>query len=872
MPDAREYTVGSSSLVLGADSYTNPTDLGDTEYVMGMNVACRGGIVQTRPGTRTLFCVPDGNFQGAKLFTPQNGISNLVFAVDGVVYVSPFPFVSYRRLRNVQFSATAKYMAWAVCLKSTDFTPTGDFYSLPNPYSVLVMQDGYTRAAYWDGGNSGHLNPASDPDVTDVVTPGFDETPVGLWMIWSGNRLWVSRGNQIFASDIGNPLKFTESLYLNEGRAFYLSGPCTGMIETADRQGIIAFTENDGTFLHSANQDRPSWLDENEFQRVIVPNVGCVAPRSLVTQYGLTWWFGPRGLTNFDAALRVNLTSRLDYKDNEMFSSKAYIGPDLSGVCGSYYENYLLMSVPSADVYNRHTWALDQAPFEGNASAWAGIWTGWRPIEWTRGIVNGSERIFFASVDYDGKNRIWEAMLEEKADNGCPITCYLQTREHTGGDLSPKRYQWTKFFLSQIYGRVDLNCYVGATKGAFQLQHSYALEATRGQIYADTSYSELGPLMVGNRVQTRIIRTPYSEENDACNMCGVESEEGNKIDYAFSHLLVWSGQMGIRAYQGHMLEKPDRDAGECTPPETGPRVLNSGGCSGLELFVDGQVFEPFTAVRDGVAKTSYGTAIWIKKEAVSYLSQENADALAECAVEKIINQLEGTSIRPGVYETVAAEIGGQSTYVIVDGTLNPPAPGGCIVGITGCACRLQVPPFGEPYSTEEEAQTQIDDFTSNCIGWIDASGCTVESFLASLVSNILLLNAVTSVTAPPGVPRAGMAISLNLKAGSTLTVAYSVAVTRGGEAIGITADVSLQKCNGDPVFEDSFTDEDDHISGSVDIPITEDGEYILNVGGQGDIGDIDGTFENTITCDQPMTANPVVAVWNDGTDHIISCS
>lgn len=672
MPDPRDLTTGSSSLVLGCDSYTSPAELGDTEMIMGQNVVVRGGIVQTRPGSRSLFCLPDGNFQGCTLFTPANGVAHLVFAVNGKVYVSAAPFTSYRRLWNLQFSLTSQYMAWAICLKSTDYDNEGNLIFLDNPYSILVMQDGLTRAAYWDGSTSAHINPSPAPDNTDVAVAGYQGTPVGLWMIWSGNRLWVSRGNQIYASDIGNPLKFTEAQYINEGRAFYLTGPCTGMIEvpsgTGEDKGFIAFTENDGTLFQSYIQNRTDWLATPLFQNTILPNVGCVAPRSLITQYGLNWWFSARGLTNLNAAFRQNLSSRIDYQDNQMMASKAYLSPNLSGVCGSFFENYLFMSVPSADVLNRHTWVLDQAPMEGNVNAWAGFWTGWRPIEWCRGIVNGDERVFFGSIDYDGKNRIWEGMLAEKRDNGCAITCYAQLRDHAFGSLDLKKYDWSKFFLSQILGDVYLNVYVASTKGAYQLQKEYKIVATEGQIYMDQQYSESGTLMIGNRVQSRTIRTPSGQDDNECNSCGVESKQGNKIDYAFTHLLVWSGIMGVRAYQIHAHEEPDRNEGDCEEPETGPRVLNAQGCSGLELFVDGEVFPTYTGVAEGTARLNNGTLAYIRQERVSAVSQADADAKAHCAVLQAENKYEGADVTDGVYNLGSAQVG-EGSYMIVDGAV-----------------------------------------------------------------------------------------------------------------------------------------------------------------------------------------------------------
>jgi hypothetical protein len=137
------------------------------------------------------------------------------------------------------------------------------------------------------------------------------------------------------------------------------------------------------------------------------------------------------------------------------------------------------------------------------------------------------------------------------------------------------------------------------------------------------------------------------------------------IDYAFSHLLVWSGQMGLRAYQIHLRESPERMDGDCVENEVEPRTLNSAGCSGLEVFVQGDVFDVFTGYAEGMAKTSYGTDIYIRRTTISALGADNATALAKCAVQQIINALGGTDIAPGVYDTFEAEIG-SGTYVVVN--------------------------------------------------------------------------------------------------------------------------------------------------------------------------------------------------------------
>jgi len=271
---------GSDSFVLGMDGYTSPNLLQNGEYVEGMNIICRGGPAQTRPGSiSSPMKLPRGRVQGMTMFKPNSGIQHLVFAINGLVYASPYPFQEYSQLRNIKFSPYSKFVAWATGIKSSEYAPNGDLVFVDSPTNILIMQDGVTQAAFWDGSQNRHLNPVNL------------ETPVGLWMQWSNNRLWVSRGSQIFASDIGNPLGFSEGQYLNEGRAFYLTGPCTGIAESSDRQGIICFTSENGSFIQSSIQDRTQWLNTAGFQQLLLPNIGCVSARSIVQQYGENFIF-----------------------------------------------------------------------------------------------------------------------------------------------------------------------------------------------------------------------------------------------------------------------------------------------------------------------------------------------------------------------------------------------------------------------------------------------------------------------------------------------------------------------------------------------------------------------------------------------------
>lgn len=642
---------GDDYLALGADQFTNPQKLPNGKYVSGVNVTCRGGVVQTRPGSNTLITLPDGNLQGCTLFKPASGVVHLVAAVDGVIYVSPYPFIEYRVLPNIQFALNSQFVAWAVCLKSTDYNSEGTLYFVDNPYSVLMMQDGLTRAAYWDGSNSGHLDPTQSTTVSsggEIVTePGKDGTPVGLWMCWANNRLWVSRGNQVFASDIGNPMKFTETQYLNEARAFYLPELCTGIAPTTDLQGIVCFTAQTGTFLQSSIQDRTQWLSTKDFQKTILPDIGCVSPRSITSQYGLLWWYSSRGLLSQNDALRANISSRLDIQDNQMFGSKANMCFNTSGVASVSFENMLLVSVPNGDKFNTQTMVLDQAPVGDitvSVNAWASYWSGWRPVEWAKGVVNGEERLFFASKDYDGKNRIWELGSNSKTDNGVPITCSIVTRQHMFDNRDFKLFSYAEIELGNLYGEVSVQVAVAGNRGAWQPVATKEIVASVGQAYSDQSYSanDSLPRLGGSRPQSRVIKTIDSGDSTQCNAQCVETKLNGLIDKSFALMITWSGVAGINAYRIFADSWTNTYNGDCEIDEEQPNMLNEAGCGVKGLFSDTDPFTRYTSTYTyEQMNPETGLMVSYTDTAESYISQKDADRKARLsAIASVQAQLE----------------------------------------------------------------------------------------------------------------------------------------------------------------------------------------------------------------------------------------
>jgi len=347
----------------------------------------------------------------------------------------------------------------------------------------------------------------------------------------------------------------------------------------------------------------------------------------------MLWWYSSKGLLNQDDALRANITSRLTIQDNPMFATKANMSFNLSGVCSSQYENMLLCSVPYGDKMNRRTMVLDQAPVgpqESQTNAWASYWTGWRPIEWARGVVNGEARVFFGSVDYDGRNRIWEIGTQTKTDNGVPITCNLITREHLFESRDEKMLNFVDAELCNIKDDVSFMISAAGVRGGWQVIGEKEIVSSQGQVYGDALYGEGAEEFAGTSPQTRIVKSQNYVSPNECNAICVESDSNSGlIDRAFSIMFSWSGILGINAYRVFAKYHVNINNGECSPNEEGVRMLNSDGCGSLDRFDTDSPFTEYASTRT-FSQVNPQTSLVVSYQATatSIISQQDADRKA----------------------------------------------------------------------------------------------------------------------------------------------------------------------------------------------------------------------------------------------------
>lgn len=636
---------GDSAFVLGQNSLLDPSQLDPGFYAQGMNVLNRGGIVQCRPGMRCLFAMPAGKIQAALLFRPKQSPEQIVFVVDGRIYVSNLPFSSWRRLDNVLLSETADRVHWVIAEKSVERNADGSL-EIVEPRSILILQDGVSPPVFFDGSESGHLRNTNP--LQNILTP------IGTAMAWVGDRLWVARGSKIFASDISDPLSFTDGTYLGGQPYFTLSEQVTGMAVTPslEFQQLLVFTSNTTSLFQANIRARDEWPNTPDFQRLVLPNIGCRAPKSIRAHHGLTYWFSQFGLTSFDAAVLSQRSSKLPYTDNEMANSKGSLRGDLSGIVSASYENYFLLSVPYGDVYNRHTWVLDASPADtlsGQAPvAWNTYWTGTFPVEWASGAVQGIERIFHASTDADGVNRVWEAFLPERLDEGCPITWTFETRGYFAKlPLQDKEFRYADVFLTEISGDFDVAVFwAGASRGAYKRILAKRIRAMEGSIRFDRDISWEEDIFAFKK-QSRRVRTEDVRElpESTDSSCGVEYSRRETLDDSFQLFVVGSGPGAVRGIRMFFDPVNDQLSGKCEDDETEENAVRFDGIS-----EEGDIEDIYSALSAPVDKFTANMSVADSVKGVfsvqvgtgqSVISQQDADKIADCVARaKIAHELE----------------------------------------------------------------------------------------------------------------------------------------------------------------------------------------------------------------------------------------
>lgn len=623
---------GELTFLGGMDSMSDSNQLTPGFYARSMNTVNRGGIVQCRPGYRCKFVMPPGNLQGAFIFRPKVGIESILFAVDGSVFLSEYPYKTYRQLA-IQFSATARQLFFVQAEQAVTRNDDNSLRLIP-PINLVIIQDGgLTAPAVFDGFNAEH-----DENIK-----------LGGPMAWSGDRLWVAQGAKLFASDIYDPRHFLEPQYFATVEAFTLPGEITALAEptaNAELASLFVFTDDTTTLIQSGIRDRTLWASTPNFQFLQFPDIGCVSAKALTLYHGLLWWFSADGFTNVNAAELTRRSSLMEDQDSEMMDSKTRLGDDLAGVAVGTFEHYLMVSVPHCDKFNTHTWVMDGATLMNRNQnspqfTWNSFWTGTRPSDWISGLFAGRNRAFFASVDFDGQNRLWEAFSPDRLDDGCPITWWVETRAYSSDvPLKDKKMLYADIYMSELAGTVDLGVFwAGPHRGRYKRVMTKRIESPRGSFRVGHKITSDQKIFAFKK-QVRALRTQDGRllaSSEDLSSCDVESIKLDFLDESFQLLIVGSGPGAVRGIRVYMEPAPG------TPGSVSPNKELSGRCEENEgaeqnfVRFDGAASDSVEELNSNIPLFTSNQTVSLTEQGItevgtgygeSVISQDNADRIA----------------------------------------------------------------------------------------------------------------------------------------------------------------------------------------------------------------------------------------------------
>lgn len=627
---------------LGVDSFSHPLFVNELSLRWLENAVTQGGFVQTRPGLKTALSF-DATAVGSRArqwwlnadaplvhpqmlheFTTDSGQKQLVFAVSGAVFyavVAPDGSMGdWTQIPGFSFNPNADQLVGCACVQSATII-AGLYANNITPRNLLIIQDGANRAGVWDGLTGTHLNPAKKITVTasgDTLYPeAWNQTRIGLWMAWSGNRLWIGNGPNVYASDLNDPLHFTEELKLQSAPFFNFPGDITGMVDRGtsgtNRSQVVVFTASTTWTLWSGVQNRlPSaqgvgWAFTDDFMVKIFGAVGCVAGKSVIIHRGLLYWKSKDGIVMFDGTSTVNSTQNLPPIDNEMAYSKMRVSPPAEGAdltCAGKSGSYVLWGVPvgkaidgrrtnsQIQVLDRQTTMVRSTgiggAFQAGPTGWQGVWTGIRPVEFAS-VQQGVERIYALSLDAAGVVRIWQAFQANRADNGRRIPWLVETRVHP---VQPSIFEYGIFrhfrlLLDQISGNLEVVGMWRGLKGTYHEQLTKTITATPGSFALPLSATVPIPAgeksSFGMQSRTVISRNLLGPHTD-CTSIDVESQYTDATDHAFGLALRFTGRGALTAYVIAAGTKEDNSEGTAMPlgttgvDETGFNLVPQGGC------------------------------------------------------------------------------------------------------------------------------------------------------------------------------------------------------------------------------------------------------------------------------------------------------
>lgn len=434
-----------SDTTIAVDCATHPSYLPDSVAAEALNRMFRRGIDQTRPPFNEVEVIANdgvdqsvvddwntGNFQGAMpyLSISPNTNDGIVFSCKGSIYF----FTIKNNVAYINLVATGNDPTFL----HTWFVQAEDW---------IYVQNGYQDPIAWNGviGNA-----------AERLNPLKKEMPIGTIMAYSNGRVFVSDAkNNIYASDIifGNGFTdtrntrfFTETTYWAEGGSFTPPanlGQITGMramptLNLNERgQGPLVIFCQYGAFAINTLEPRANWKDA-QIQKTTLLGRGNLSPWSITGVNSEVFFRSTDGWSLYNNS-EIDFNQSLSFRKLSREVNK-WVDQDTPYLrqyaSAMFFDNRLIATVSPYISSDPSTFTkqgfhrphrgmivcdLDQtsmtAPDASLSFRWNGLWTGPQPTQLLTAYIQGQQRAFCFSYDADGKNHLFELLVDGVDDS-----------------------------------------------------------------------------------------------------------------------------------------------------------------------------------------------------------------------------------------------------------------------------------------------------------------------------------------------------------------------------------------------------------------------------------------------------------------------
>lgn len=472
------YYDGWQSLPSGMDAGKAPSLIAKDQVALSINTTFRGGYPRTRPKyvyrPITFSTVEEQTWYEQQIYQGSFYYS-FIAATDPALKPNQGCLIQSVGGRQWKIDLSS-YQAQEI----TTAQRNGRFQNIVyfcQARQYLIIQDGTSSPIIWDGSNTRRA--------------GRNEIPVGTIMAYGQGRIWLIKGDELFAGDIegtavGSVLSFTEFQILDGGGALnpsYVIGNVNGLQfipqqDTATGVGTLLVLGERGVTSVFAELPRDQWI--NGIQRVVLINLGGTGHRSPCQVNGDIWFRNTPGLRSYRQARgQVELLAQLPLStemDPFFLQDSDFLLPWASSV---YFDNRVLHTLSPQWRNSRVTFpAIAAVDFHILSSfgsdlkpSWDGVWTGINCYELVQATT---QRAFAPGVDSQGRNCLFE-ILRDDADqafdllddgNRNPVRTRVVWSIDSGamtfdggggGAVVEKRLSAGKYFVRDIDGQVEVD-------------------------------------------------------------------------------------------------------------------------------------------------------------------------------------------------------------------------------------------------------------------------------------------------------------------------------------------------------------------------------------------------------------------------------